>query len=441
MNSELQKIAELACDRARSRGAKQAAARVARTRDYKVAVRDGKMEELKSSETRGLSIRIFVDGRYGQHKTSELERRALLRFVGDATEMTRVLMPDTHRALPEPALYRERPTLDLQLHDPKQGAVTMAERKRLALQAHDAAREAAGGRVISVGAGYTDRVSESVLVQTNGFADGRASTTFSLWADVSVNDARQGKRPSDWAETRARFRGALGSPQQVGQEAARRALAQIGADAIPSCTLPLVVENRAVGRLLGGLLAPLSGWALDQKRSCFDGKLGQAVASERLSVVDDPLLPRGWGSRRYDGEGITARRMPLIERGVLGKYYIDSYYARKLKRAPTTGGSSNLVFLEGEGELQELCAAAGKAILITHFIGGNSNSTTGDFSHGIGGFLLEGGKRVRPLGSMNVAGNHLRFWNELVRIGGDPYPHASHRTPSLLFRPTLVAGK
>jgi PmbA protein len=441
MNTELKKIAEKACQRARAKGAKEAGAAVRTTRHYKVVVRDGKLEEIKSSESRGLKIRVFVDGRYGQHSTSELTPAALDRFVDDAVEMTRFLMPDKHRALPEPKYYEERSKADLEIHDSVQSKVTMAERKRLAMEAHDAAREAGGDKVISVGAGYSDKITERVLVQTNGFADGERSTSFSIWADVSVNDTKQGKRPSDWAQDGARHRAKVGSAADVGRRAARRALGQIGAEKIESCTLPVIIENRSVGRVLGGLLSPLSGQALDQKRSCFEGKEGQVVAARLLSIIDDPLLLSGWGSRRFDGEGLTARRMPLIEDGVLRSFYVDTYYGRKLDRPPTTARSSNLVFSAGKGDVDALCKAAGKAILITRFIGGNSNSTTGDFSHGITGFLIEGGKRSRPIAAMNLAGSHLELWKQLQRLGGDPYPYSAHRTPSLLFKPLQVAGK
>jgi PmbA protein len=441
MNVELKKIAEKACQRARAKGAKEVGAAVRSKRNYKVVVRDGKLEEIKSAESRGLTIRVFVDGRYGSHSTSELTPAALDRFVDDAVEMTRFLMPDKHRALPEPRYYEKRSTADLEIHDAAQAKVTMAERKRLAMEAHDAAREAGGDKVISVGAGYSDSVTERVLVQTNGFADGERSTSFSVWADVSVNDAKLGKRPSDWDQAGARHRAKLASAADVGRRAARRALGQIGADKIKTCTLPVVIENRCVGRVLGGLLSPLGGQALDQKRSCFEGKEGQVVAARLLSIIDDPLLPSGWGSRRYDGEGITARRMPVIEEGVLRAFYVDTYYGRKLGRPPTTAGSSNLLFGAGKGDVDALCKAAGKAILITHFIGGNSNSTTGDFSHGIGGFLIEGGERSRPIASMNLSGSHLEFWKQLRRLGDDPYTESSQRTPSLLFKPLLVAGK
>lgn len=440
IEKKLQQTAELACARARKQGAKEAAASVAERRSYKVVVRDGKVEELKASVSRRLAMRVYVDGRYGRHTTSDLEPTALGRFIDDAVEMTRFLMPDKHRSLPDPKLYQGRSKAALGIHDPQHDKLTTTERRRAALALHDAARAKAGAHVISVGAAFYDSARQWVLVQSNGFTDGDRSTSYGQWADVSVKDPA-GRRPSDWAESMARRRGDLASPELTGGEAAQRAVAAIGAGKIETVKLPLVIENRAVSRILRGLLSPLSGWALDQKRSCFDGKQGQAVASKLLTITDDPLRAGGWGSRRFDGEGISARSMPVLDHGVLRNYYIDSYYGKKLKQPPTTGGRSNLVFAAGERDLETICKRVGKAVLVTRFIGGNSNSTTGDFSHGLGGFLLEGGKRSRPLASMNVAGNHLEFWKGLVELGNDPYLHSTVMTPSLLFEPVLVSGK
>ena len=193
--------------------------------------------------------------------------------------------------------------------------------------------------------------------------------------------------------------------------------------------------------LLYGLFAPLSGWALDQKRSCFEDAIGKVIASSKLDLIDDPLLEGAWGSRRFDGEGLTARRRHIVKGGKLAGYYLDSYYARKLGKEPTGGGRSNIVFSPGEGTLDALLKAAGKAVLVTNFLGGNSNSTTGDFSHGISGFVIEGGKRARPIASMNIAGNHGELWKTLTGWGADAYAYSSVRAPSLVFAPMVVSGK
>ena len=194
------------------------------------------------------------------------------------------------------------------------------------------------------------------------------------------------------------------------------------------------------GQLFSWLLAPLSGGAIQQQRSFLGDKLGQAVTSAVFSVTDDPHLMGGFGSCTFDGEGMATRPRPLFEKGVLRTFYLDTYYASKLGKEPTTGSGTNLVFASGTRNLEGLCQAMGKGILVTGFSGGNSNSATGDFSIGIRGLLVEGGRATRPVAEMNLAGNHLLFWKALEEVGADPFPHSEVRIPSLRFGAVQFSG-
>ena len=435
----LANVAELACERAKRAGAQGARGAVSLARSVVFRLRDGKKEEVKAAVRRKLSLTVYVDGRYGTHSTSQLERQDVESFVDDAVEMTRLLMKDTHRALVDPKLYTGRAAEIADLFDPSRSSVTMAQREVLARASYEAARQRAGSKLISVGTGVSDSATRYVLRTTNGFADEQLTSGFWQWASVTVKDP-SGRRPSDWEQLGGPLHKDLGDPQKVGAAAADRALATIGAKAIPSCTLPVIVENRAVGRLLSGLLGPLSGHAVDQGRSCFAKSQQTRIGARLLSIHDDPSVAGGLASRRFDAEGITARPFAVIDQGVLKAFYLDGYYASKLGVAPTTGGESNLVLPLGARDVDGLCQQAGKALLVCGFLGGNSNSTTGDFSHGIHGFLIEGGKRVAPIASMNLAGNHRHFWQGLLELGNDPYRYSRRRTPSMLFSPLLVSG-
>jgi len=202
----------------------------------------------------------------------------------------------------------------------------------------------------------------------------------------------------------------------------------------------VVIENRAAGRLLGFFLAATTAGALQQKRSFLDGKLGQKVVSEKLTVLDDPLIKGGLGSRLWDGEGISAKRMPVVEKGVLRNYFVDTYYGRKLGMEPTTGSWSNLVIEPGKKSSEELVKSVKNGILVTSFLGGNSNSLTGDFSVGVQGWLLKDGEKVHPVAEMNLSGNHNDFWFKLGEVGSDPWLYSSVRIPSLLFEGAAVSG-
>jgi PmbA protein len=202
----------------------------------------------------------------------------------------------------------------------------------------------------------------------------------------------------------------------------------------------MAVDNRASGRLVAALLGPLAAAAVQQKRSYLEGKIGAAIGSPLLHLDDDPLVPRGLGSRLYDSEGIAAKRMPVFHEGVLRTYFVDTYYGRKLGIPPTTARSSNLAWKLGERSQEGLLADMGDGILVTGFLGGNSNGTTGDFSLGVRGFRVRGGRLAEPVGEMNVSGNHLELWKRLVAVGNDPYRYSAMRTPTLVFEGVQFAG-
>jgi PmbA protein len=433
-------VADFAVETAKKLGAKQCAAITGRRRSYKVVYRDGKWEEISGATRCSLTVRLFVDGRYAVHTTTDTKKKSVEKFIGDAVALTRHLMPDPHRHLPGAALYKGRSDADLGLYDPASTKLDLSARQKMAQQAFEAARSKAGDKLISASAGFGDSQGHSVQRHSDGFAGHESRTSVSLWATVSLKDPN-GSRPSDWAVTAATHLGDLERAEAVGAEAARRAVTRLGAKKIGSIKLPLIIENRGVGRLLGGFMRPLHGGALYQGRSCFEKQLGKPVASKLLTLTDDPLLKKGLASRRFDSEGIAAKELSILQAGVLRNFYLGTYYAEKLKKKPTTGSQSNLVFAKGTKDLAGLCRDAGKALLITRFIGGNSNSTSGDFSHGLAGFLVEGGQIGQPVIELNIAGNHRKFWRDLVAVGADPYPYSAMRTPSLMLAPQLVAGK
>jgi PmbA protein len=203
----------------------------------------------------------------------------------------------------------------------------------------------------------------------------------------------------------------------------------------------MLVENRVAGGPVGTLLRALSGRALQQKNSYLEGMLGKRVASEKLTITDDPFLKKGFASRHFDGEGLAAKKMEIISKGVLNAYYIDNYYGKKLNMTPYTGNASNLIYNTGDKSMNDLVKLIDKGILVTDFIGGNFNSTTGDFSNGIAGFYIENGEIKFPVNEMNISGNAKDLWANLIEIGNDPYMYSSNRTPSFLFDKVDFSGK
>jgi PmbA protein len=422
------------------KGANEAAAGGWQARHVEVAWRDGAIEKVSEATTRGLGIDLYVDGRFASVSTSDLRSEALDRFIEDSVALARTLAPDPYRRLPEPELYRGQAKVDLELEDPSHASLDSGARRRIAEELEVAARGVPGAeRILSVTTGASDTRAESALVQTNGFEGTKHGTDFWISAEVTVKDD-DGRRPEESAASGGRFRAGLEPAAQVGRRAAERALSRLGSTKGGSAVMSMAVDARSGGRLVAALLGPLGAAALQQKRSFLEERLGSAVGSALLDVADDPLVPRGLGSRLYDGEGLAARPFAVFEGGALRSYYVDTYYGRKLGIAPTTARSSNLAWKLGARSQAELLREMGEGILVTGFLGGNSNGTTGDFSFGVRGFRVRAGRVAEPVAEMNVSGNHLELWTRLAAVGNDPYPYSSMRTPTLVFEGVQFAG-
>lgn len=441
MSRSLLEQAKAVVRQAQQLGAQGVRASLGRSRDSRVEWRDGELDRLRESTRMSLGVTLFVDGRYSSNSTSDLRPAAVERFLQKTVAMTRVLAEDPHRQLPDPARTQQDFSGELGLYDEQgAGSVSAPERRRLAAALEQAARSGPEtDSIISVTASCSDSVSDSVLVTSNGMHNSRRSSTFALFAETSVADAGD-RKPEGWDYAVVRRREALPAIESIGAEATRRARMGLGAEPAASGRYRCVIENRVVGRLLAWLLAPLSGRAIQQQASFLADKKGQPILTEGLSITDDPFVVGGLGSRLYDGEGMARKKMPVFERGVLRNFYLDTYYASKLDMEPTSGSQSNLVFNGGERDLAGLLQQMGTGILITGFSGGNSNAATGDFSIGVRGQWVENGKIARPLAEMNLAGNHLSFWQQLAETGNDPHIYSSWRTPSMRFDQVQFSG-
>ncbi|MDZ7262032.1 MAG: TldD/PmbA family protein, partial [candidate division KSB1 bacterium] len=352
--------------------------------------------------------------------------------------MTRYLSEDPYRELPDPRLYEGRKAIDLEINDPFYRNLQSDRRVQIARDI-EAAAMAVSDKIISTTASCSDTYYERVQVHSNGFVGEEEGTYFSAGAEATVQ-GEEGKRPEDWFYASTRFFNMLPQPEVLGKQASERALKKIGQKKMASAKLSMLVENRAAGRLFWALRGPLSGRSLQQKRSYLEGMLNKKIAAEVLTVTDDPFIKKGLSSRLFDSEGIAAKVMPIVEKGILKNYFIDTYYGKKVGMEPTTRSSSNTVFKLGRHSLEELIAQVKKGILITSFIGGNSNSTTGDFSFGLQGFYIENGHIVQPVSEMNISGNMKDLWHQLVELGNDPYPYSSLQCPSLLFEGVQFSG-
>jgi len=439
MKQELYDLAERAIKIAKAAGADDCRVSINGGRFVEINYRERRPEGIKEATSRGLQVEIFVNKRYSVQATSDLRPQALKSFIEKAVVSTRLLEEDALRTLPDPKYYQGRQNIDLKQFDPDYKKLTPESRHSFVRAIEESCLAKGGDKVISVTASGYDSYSEQAHMASNGFDGYVEYTAFYGAAEMTARDEGN-RRPAEYNVAIAMNRKDLPRPEEIGAEAAARALSLLGAKKIKTETLPIIIENRVVGQVAGGLLQAMFGRSIQQKQSFLADKKGQKVGSERLTLIDDPFIPSGLGSRTFDGEGIAAKKMTMIEAGVLREFYIDWYYGRKLGWEPTSGSPSNLVIPPGKHSVKEIMKDLGRGIFVTGFIGGNSNSTTGDFSIGIIGQLFDKGEIVHPVSEMNIADNHLKFWPRLVEAANDPYTYSQMRFPSLVFDSVVVSG-
>jgi len=439
-HDDLKTIARRAVEQAGLAGAQEAVASVSRGVSVELSQRQGLLEQATESRSSGLAIRLLVDDRYSSHGTSDLRPQAVEVFIQRAVDATRLLEPDPDRALPPAEACGMAPGIELDSYSDAQEALESAQRRRDVATLEEALLARKDRGTLRSTTAYTgDSRSVAWVVYSNGFEGFSASTSFGYGATITLEDA-DGKLPEASAGYSCSHDEDLPGIEAVADEAWERALRRIGSGPVPSGRYPMLLENRAVGRILGVLLAPISGSALHYGRSCLDGKQGERVAASNFELHDDPHIVRGAGSRRFDGDGFPTHRRALVSGGALQCYLLNQYYARKLEMDPTTGGTSNLVIPPGPRGPMELVADLPKVIRVESFLGGNANSTTGDFSFGIRGTLLEHGQPAGSVSEMNIAGNLFELYERYVGAASDVRRYGTSRVPSVLFDDVQFSG-
>ncbi|MGC1390758.1 MAG: metallopeptidase TldD-related protein [Bacteroidales bacterium] len=432
-------LAEWVIDQTKKAGAQNCRVSLSRKRLVEINYRDRKPEVIKEATTKNLYLEVFINNRFAGQATPDFRKSTLAGFITGVIDSANIMEEDKYRTLPDPKYYKGRTNIDLQLNDPDHNQITPENRHLMVKTVEDACLLKGGEKVISVEAGEYDESSEEFVKSSNGFEGSTLSTYCQAGASMTARDEGD-RRPAGYHYIGCRYKSDLPSLQEIGTEAARRTLDLLGGKKIATSTLPIILENRSVGRVLSGLFDPMSAGSIQQKRSFLADKKGTSIGSRFLTLTDDPYLPRGLGSKYYDGDGFPARKRDFFKEGIVNEFLVDWYYSRKLGWEPTSGSISNLIIPPGKRSVDAIIKDLERCILITDYIGGNSNSTTGDFSVGIIGKLFEKGQFVQNVAEMNIADNHLKFWNKLVEVANDPWIYSQARLPSLVFDGVVVAG-
>lgn len=408
-----------------------------RNHEDNIVLRDGKVEKTLRATSLSLAVNLYIDGRDGFFYTNNLQPDFVRSFIRQAYQTTLLLEPDPSRTLADPARYYKGGGPELRNYDATLSGIDAGRKVQLL---RDTAAEASDidPRVISIQMRYSDRQHQAFYLISNGF-EGYEECSHANQTCIVTAEGEGGQHPMDgWGESRIFF----GQMPRTGivRTAIRRTLRKIGQRPAPSGRYRMILESPVAGSFLQPLLSAMNGQALQQHTSFLAGKLGEAVTSPLVNLVDDPLIPGTRGACHFDFDGVRTERRALITDGRLQTYFIDTPMSHKLGMAPTTQGTHHLIMEPGTQSLDQLIADSRRAILVTDFNGGNCDPTTGAFSYGIEGFLVQDGIITQPVSGMNVTGNILDAWQHLSAIADDADPWETDLIPTLAFEDISFGG-
>ena len=431
-----------------AQGATDAECTIAEGEEFSVSVRMGDIEKLQEATSRSAGLRVLVGQRSGSAYTSDLTPEGIRRMVSSAVDNAEVTGEDPFSGLPE----REdlgQIVGDLNLFDESIGSLTAPEKIEQARRA-EAAFLAYDPRIDkSEGASYDSGISGRYFANSRGFAGGYRSSQCSLSA-VPVA-SQDGAMERDYWYSSARSPRKLDTPENIGIIAAKRTLRRLGARKVATQKAAIVFEPRMARMLLSHIGDAVDGDSVYRDSSFLAGKLGERVASENVTIVDDGTMPGLWGSSPFDAEGVPTRRKMVIEKGILKSYLLNTYTARKLG-LKTTGnagrGLSGAAYVQNgnfylePGSLtpEEVIRQAGTGLYVTEVLGNGVNIVNGDYSCGAQGLWIENGELAYPVSEVTIASTLMEMLNSIEAIGSDLEFQSTMAAPTLMIREMTISG-
>jgi PmbA protein len=450
MSSE-QNLTELAVDllaRAKKRGATDADVVVADGDTFDVQVRLSAVDRLTKAREKRLGLRVFIGNRSASASTSDFSQASLEQVVSDTCSLAGAVVEDPVSGLPSADLMA-RALPDLDLYDPTK--LDTESQIALARRAEEAALAADPRITNSEGADFSSYAGRVVLANSHGFVGEYRSSSFSVSVSpIATGTEAEGMQRDYWYAAQRKF-SRLDSPESVGKEATRRTVRRLGARKVPTQRAPVIFDQEMAGSLLGNLCSAISGYSLYKGASFLIGQLGKPLFPDFVTIYDDGLMPGGFGSRPFDGEGLPSRTQTIIDRGVLKSYLLDSYSGRKLGM-PSTGnasrgvgdspsaGPTNFYLAPGAASPTDIIRSVKQGLYITELIGFGINMVTGDYSRGAAGYWIENGELAYPVEEITIAGDLKEMFAHIEMVGSDLEFRGRIASPTIKIIEMMIAG-
>jgi PmbA protein len=457
-DARLTELLELGDDivaRATRGGASVAECIVRSGAELSAKVRLGEPELVEEAGHHAAGLRVMKGKRVASTSTSDLSPEGIARFVADALELADLSQEDPFAGPADAALLCDpHASPDLELFDAKGGNINAATAISIAKRAEVAARAFDSRITNSEGGTFGRTAGGMAIVLSSGFRAAYEGSYSSLSVVPVAEDAERdgmSKKRRGFHWTAKRFFDDLEAAEAVGQEAARRTLRKLGARTVATCEAPVVFDPDAARSILGLIASCCLGSSIWRKASYLVGREQSRVASDLVTVVDDPLIKRAPGSRPFDGEGLASRKNVIVDKGILLMFLCDSYSARKLGRASTGNASrgggagvgpstTNFVLEPGTDSNEAIVKGTKRGLYVTEMMGFGFNATTGDFSRGASGFWIENGELAYPVSEVTISLNLDAMLQSIDVVGSDLDLRTATAAPTFRVAKMTIAG-
>ncbi len=442
-------------ERAVRAGATDAEATVLEGDEFFVKVRLGHVDVLTESVSRAVGLRVFNGRRTASTSTNDLSEASLERLVSGAVELAKLTEEDPYAGLADAAEFStKRDAEGMGLYFEDVYSLPAAERIEMA-RAVEAAAMAADTRIQnSDGGNFSAATSHRVIANSRGFTGGYRKSSVSLGTTPIAQDA-SGMQRDGWSHS-ARTLGRLETPEEIGQEAAKRAVRRLGARRVPTQRATMVFDRQVALGIMGDIFDAVNGEAVYRHSTMFEDMLGKKVANELVTVVDDGtmmLAPglAGFGTLPFDGDGLPMQRKVIVEKGVLQTWVCNTYTGRKLGMKSTGNasrglsgapgiGSGNFYLEPGTQTLRELIGEVQNGLYVTETLGSGVNLVTGDYSQGASGIWIENGQFTGAVEEITIAGNLKEMYKNIVAVASDLVWRGSAASPAIRVEGMTIAG-
>jgi PmbA protein len=443
------KTAENVVKKAKNLGVDEAEAYIESNRDFSLWIRNGEVDIVKQSSTKGIGIMVYKDNKLGFSYTSDFTPDSLEEFTKKTVQLAEVADPKPWNGLPE--YGKEEKQKDLDLWDPSILEIEDQQKIDIAKKVEKIALSCDKRITNSSGAVFRDGESETIIANSKGISRSYKTTAVSFSVSVIAGEGNN-MQSAGWSSSKRHFQD-LENIEEVALEAGKRAVEKLGAKPVQTARVPVVFDRYAAGSFWRGLLFAFNGDSVYKKTTFLSEYLGKPVASTKITITDNPIIPRHVGSVPFDGEGKITRINTLVENGMLKMFIYDTVTAKKAGTTVNTiarrygykgtpsAGTLNTIIKNGDVSRDKILEGIQDGFCVTGLRGSGTDVTTGTFSVGASGFWIKNGEIAFPVDGVTLGGNTADILKNIEAVADDLDMRGSLNSPSFKITELAVGGR